>query len=221
MYKIGILQNVEHTIPAYIDELEQLGFTIEFILPSDLTTDLPSVDVYLIEESQSLKTCELILTLRKKSTRLIWVLSQQFSKINKLVYFELGADGVSDIVNEKEILIIQLSNILKRMKANTDDFFEEKDSSLLLIPNNLSVLKNGREEVSLTPLEFKILNLLVSKRGEMVPYKEIYQTLWNEEKKNQLYRVNNLIFSLRKKLKDPSDRFYIRTVRSKGYVLNN
>lgn len=221
MYKIGIIKNKEVEFPAYNDSLEELGFGVEFITSKELEGNSQEIDVYLIEESKSLETCELILKLRKKTTSLIWILSEELSRINKLVYFELGVDGVADIGNEKEVFVLQLSNILKRVKRTSQEVSPEKNASLLLNSNNLSVLKNGKEEISLTPLEFKILSLLLNNRGEMVPYKDIYQSLWDGEKKNQLYRVNNLIFSLRKKLKDSSDQFYIRTVRSKGYVLSN
>ncbi|MBP2098479.1 winged helix-turn-helix domain-containing protein [Enterococcus rivorum] len=221
MHKIGIVQNLKHDFPTYSKELKELGFSLEFILAENLLEKLNQIDVCLIEEGQSLETCELILMLRKKSTSLIWILCEELSRINKLVYFELGVDGVADVTNEKELFLLQLCNILKKVKNRADCDYQKHTPSLYLNSNNLSVLKNGMEEISLTPLEFKVLNLLLKKRGKMVSYKEIYQTLWEEEKKNQLYRVNNLIFSLRKKLKDSSNQFYIRTIRSKGYVLSN
>lgn len=220
MYKIGIIRNQNSEFPEYIDALEKQNFRIEFLSMNDLEPNGASIDIYVVEEMGSLKTCEIILKLRKETTKLIWLLSAETSKVNNLVYLQLGVDGIANILNEKEELALQFSNLLSRgIYTPVETVSKEEQPSLDLIPSKLSVMKNGEKEISLTPLEFKILNLLFTNRGETVSYKDIYVNIWGTEKKNQLYRVNNLIFNLRKKLEGSSDELYIRTIRSKGYLL--
>lgn len=221
MHKIGIIRNPKDDFPEYTDMLKKYNFTIEFLPINFSEVNLADFDAYIIEEMGSLRTCEIILKLRKETSNLIWLVSEETFKVNNLVYLQLGIDGTTNIQNEKEEFALQLSNLLSRLTTKVEKPVTEENHSLVLIPNNLSVIKNGESEISLTPLEFKILNLLFMNRGETVSYKKIYQTIWGTEKKNQLYRVNNLIFNLRKKLGGSSDELYIRTIRSKGYLLSD
>ncbi|WP_256924823.1 winged helix-turn-helix domain-containing protein [Candidatus Enterococcus mansonii] len=194
------------------------------------------MDALIIEETSTLGlkgTCELILELRRNFKALIWVVSQNISKTSKMVYLQLGADGVTDKEVEQEESIIQLSNLLKRVKEKTTTNDEKKkivdikhsEGSLDLIPENLSVMVEGQKEICLTKLEFQIISYLINHSGKAVTYEEIYEHVWKDDynncqEGNKQYRVSNLIFHLRKKLeKDSAKPKYIKTIRSKGYML--
>ncbi|MGX7243861.1 winged helix-turn-helix domain-containing protein [Enterococcus quebecensis] len=195
------------------------------------------MDALIIEETSALNlknTCELILEIRRNFKALIWVVSQNLSKTSKMVYLQLGADGVADKEIEQEESILQLSNLLKRVKEKTigdeseRDRFDIKPSegALDLVPENLSVIVEGNTEVCLTKLEFQIISYLINHNGKAVTYEEIYQHVWKDDynncqEGNKQYRVSNLIFHLRKKLeKDSTKPEYIKTIRSKGYMLD-
>ncbi|MFD1902002.1 winged helix-turn-helix domain-containing protein [Enterococcus termitis] len=135
-------------------------------------------------------------------------------KTNKLVYLQLGADGVLNEESEQEVSLLQLTNLLKRIKADDIPTIEENTTEqrtnteipIQLIATNLSVLLKGKVEVALTKLEFEVISYLAEHSGKAITYEEIYRKIWNgefgdTETGNKQYRVSNLIFHLRKNSK--------------------
>lgn len=92
---------------------------------------------------------------------------------------------------------------------------KQERKRLKLIHSNSSVLLNGKQEVSLTKLEFKTIELLSNHIGKVLTYEDIYENIWDKVSEDKQYRVTNIIYHLRRKLEDD----YIKTVRSKGYML--
>lgn len=73
----------------------------------------------------------------------------------------------------------------------------------------------GSRQISLTPLECRIIGLLLSKRGTPVSKEEIGRVI-GESSAN---KVEVYICYLRKKTDDENGMHLIRTVRGKGYVI--
>lgn len=95
----------------------------------------------------------------------------------------------------------------------------DKDSGFELLPSNFSIVLQGKE-ISLTKLEFRTIEFLQSQQGVAVSYEEIYKNVWDEDGQGKQYRVSNLIFHLRQKIEEDTARpEYIKTIRSKGYML--
>ena len=239
MYNIGIVLANEQAETTYQKQLSKKTHQVYKLSSQEALSEASNMDALIIEESSAMElkdTCELILEIRKNCNIIIWIFSKNISKTSKMVYLQLGADGVADQENEYEEAILQLSNVLKRVKVkseedtiqmNPDSTKTNSNSScpFKLISNNLSVYIEGEAEISLTKLEFQIISFLVSNKGNAVTYEEIYHNVWkdeftNSEDGNKQYRVSNLIFHLRKKLEvDTAKPKYIKTVRSKGYML--
>lgn len=77
---------------------------------------------------------------------------------------------------------------------------------------------NG-DDIQLTPLEYKMLSLLVSEINSTHTYESIFQMIWGEEAielSEQKFRVSNVIFHLRNKVKD-SRQIEIVTTHGIGY----
>ena len=72
--------------------------------------------------------------------------------------------------------------------------------------------------VTLTTMEFKLLYFLASNPTIVFSKDRIYERVWQE---NSLYgskSVNDMICSIRKKLKlSPKDPTYIKTIKGTGY----
>ncbi|MEI5989734.1 hypothetical protein A5881_001227 [Enterococcus termitis] len=236
MYNIGIVQASEQSDDTYMNQLTQPTYHIHHLTREEVLNTADEMDALIIEESSILglkHTCELILELRRNCKALIWVVSKNQTKTNKLVYLQLGADGVLDEEEEQEVSLLQFTNLLKRVKGenissghgNSLEPTKNAKVPIQLIATNLSVILKGKVEVALTKLEFEIISYLAEHSGKAITYEEIYENIWNEEfgdteSGNKQYRVSNLIFHLRKKLEVNSAKpEYIKTVRSKGYML--
>jgi DNA-binding response OmpR family regulator len=171
------------------------------------------------------KICESILKMKKVSTCYIWVISTTPKEIGKMVYLQLGADAVFENETSLDEIELIINNALSRNAAvqGVSDNLENtpKNADFQMFHGNLSVLLEGDKEVPLTRLEFKILDLLYKKPKVAFTYQEIYQEIYQEDMGDKHYRIANIIFHLRKKIEVESERpKYIKTVRSKGYMLD-
>ena len=91
-----------------------------------------------------------------------------------------------------------------------------------LIPAEAGLLTVDGDPVNLTPLEFRILRLLMSHPGQVFSPKEIYQQVWGEAPYGAENAVAVHIRHLREKLEfDPAEPRYIKVIWGKGYRFEN
>lgn len=81
-------------------------------------------------------------------------------------------------------------------------------------------VSSGGRAVSLTPTEFRILELLMRSHGEVVTRKSLCESLWEPDWEGVTNVIEVHINRLRNKLRVGSPAQLIRTVRGKGYCLN-
>lgn len=183
MYTIGIFRDLAQPSFDYPEELVRMGHEVMILQENDLGSDLTDIDAIIIEEStitELSSICKNILKLRTVLNKLIWVIltDEEEARTKKKIYLQLGADGVS--IYEEEF-VLQFSNILKRIEDNNVVKNRELEVAtvplLELLPDNLSVLRKGKDEISLTKLEFKALELLLNEHDKALTYEEIYQNI--------------------------------------------
>ena len=76
------------------------------------------------------------------------------------------------------------------------------------------------EEVSLTPIEYAILKLLLENPNKVYSSKAIYRIVWNEEPMGNEGAVSVHIRHLREKIEiDPGNHRYIKVVWGQGYKM--
>ncbi|WP_170923012.1 winged helix-turn-helix domain-containing protein [Candidatus Enterococcus palustris] len=189
---------------------------------------LQAIVAFENEISDVTKLCEMILAVREQSDCYIFIVSTNPNDTGKMIYLRLGVDFVfTENHHELEEILLVMNNTFSRnrkevIRVSNEDKKEMKSSKLFLIHSNFSVLIEGVREVALTRLEFQTLNLLAEKPKVAFSYEEIYRELYQEKLEgNRTYRVANIIFHLRKKIEVSTNRpMYIKTVRSKGYMLD-
>lgn len=199
----------------------------------DLDENIEEIDkvhaVFMREEETSdLSTiCDLIFKIKKKSDCYIWIATATENSVGKLVYLQLGADAVFGAHKEVKEIELIMDNALSRMgqkkveNSSTETSFGKKDI-FELNPSNISVFIDGGKEVVLTKLEYKIIEVLLKTPNTAVSYETIYKKIWNDDLlENKQYRVANVVYHLRSKVeKNIKKPEYIKTVRSKGYMLS-
>ena len=84
-----------------------------------------------------------------------------------------------------------------------------------------SVTVDG-EAVSLTPIEYNILKLLISHPGRIYSSAQIYENVWKEDAYGAENAVSVHIRHLRQKIEiDPSDPRWLKVVWGLGYKLED
>lgn len=227
MYRIGVV-NFE----GATTEWEQL----QAVIPNEW--ELIQIDndnrtfcdlIILIENSleQVGEVCGQLIQVKNEADSLIWVWSAFQNEMNRIVYLKLGADGVKTESLKLEEWQLIVSNSLKRKRVTVKleperTVQEHSCEGIILNHRNRSVIMNENEEVQLTNLEYKAMELLYKNIGKTVTYEEMYKVIWEEENKERnFYRISNLIFHIRQKFEQEiGTAETIRTVRSKGYILN-
>lgn len=75
------------------------------------------------------------------------------------------------------------------------------------------------QNISLTPLQWKLFQYLLDNEGRIVPYEKLLSVGWQESEFGDLRGVMVQISLLREKLQDSATRSrYIHTVREEGYL---
>jgi DNA-binding response OmpR family regulator len=80
----------------------------------------------------------------------------------------------------------------------------------------------GKRRVNLSPLEYRLLVTLAARQGEVVPYRELLQTVWGYEAGEREARelLKSHVRQIRRRLGlDRTNDRYIQTVRGFGYML--
>ena len=158
--------------------------------------------------------------IREKSTVPIIILSAKSEDVDKILGLNIGADDyVTKPFNPLELLARVNSNI--RRYTNYSNNAAEKENvikigGIELNDESKEVLVDG-EPIKTTPLEYKILYLLMSYPNRVFSIEEIYEKVWNEPAYNP-DTVTVHIRRIREKIEiNPREPKYLKVVWGIGY----
>lgn len=177
------------------------------------TPDMAILDVMM----PKLNGYELTRALRKSSDIPILILSAKSQDNDKILGLNLGADDyIAKPFNPVEIVA--------RVKAQLRR--SARENSAVLTVGDLSLdtasfqLTKGGQTISLTPMEYKILALLMRSPGRIFTKIQLYEgavgTYFEGDDNTMMVHISKL----REKIEDdPKDPRYIITVRGLGYKI--
>ncbi|WP_321385939.1 winged helix-turn-helix domain-containing protein [uncultured Enterococcus sp.] len=221
----------EGNIFEKIEKFLKKDFSIHKISKAELfdNNELAQVDAVImnIGDEDSYAVCEIITSIKNSRFNLlpIWVFGERELTYERLLYLQLGVNGVFDKSFSLSELFLSIDNSIKYPCKLQDQpkgiDSGEENCDIKLIHSNFAVSLDGNSEIELTKMEFKLLEFLSVKPKCTFAYKEIYEHLWHQEyHSSKRYRISNTIFRIREKLGDLDGSRYIKTVHSKGYLLN-
>lgn len=192
---------------------------LESALESD-SIHLLLTDV-LLSGSGTGEGIELISYVRRRSSVPIIVVSEEGSETSKIMALNAGADDyVIAGCNPLELLARVKSQLrrytqLVNMCANIDRIYRVDE--LEIDDNRRKVCVEGRE-VRLTPIEYKILRLLVQERGKVLSISQIYESIWHMQAIGADNTIAVHIRHIREKIEsNPKDPRYLKVVWGTGY----
>ncbi len=144
------------------------------------------------------------------------MLTAKGEEIDKVLGLELGADDYMT----KPFSPRELSARIKARLRRVRNFEEDKEivcGELRLNINSFRVYIRG-EEAELTPKEFELLRMLVTRPGKVYSRDELLEHIWGYEYTGDTRTVDVHVRHLRQKIEiDPSNPDYIETIRGMGY----
>jgi two-component system copper resistance phosphate regulon response regulator CusR len=113
-------------------------------------------------------------------------------------------------------LLARVRTLLRRGKAREPESLRVADLELDLMRRR--VVRGGRR-IDLTAKEFALLELLLRRRGEVLPRSLIASQVWDMNFDSDTNVIEVAVRRLRAKIDDAFDVKLIRTVRGMGYVI--
>jgi DNA-binding response OmpR family regulator len=92
---------------------------------------------------------------------------------------------------------------------------------IALNPSTRIVTQAGRDQIQLTQLEFRLLYILMTNRGQVLPFETLIERVWGYSGTGSRELVRGLISRLRSKIEvDPKKPERILTIPGSGYMFS-
>jgi len=165
------------------------------------------------------------LKIRQQKDIPIVILSAKTQDKDVILGLNIGADDyIAKPFNFLELIARVKSNLRRYTKY--DNYQKDKDDDGVLEIRGLILNKRTNEvfvegnEVHLTPIEFKILQLLMENKNITFSIQEIYEKVWNEPFYNSENTVAVHIRRIREKIEvNPKEPVYLKVVWGVGYKI--
>jgi two-component system phosphate regulon response regulator PhoB len=145
----------------------------------------------------------------------IIILTAKDDEVDKVVGFELGADDYVTKPFSVRELILRIKAILKRNVTKHDVMEIDREFGELKIDVESHEVFVDNQEVTLTALEFRLLQQLVDRRGRVQTRDQLLSDVWGYSADITTRTVDTHIKRLREKL-GPIGK-YVQTIRGVGY----
>ena len=124
---------------------------------------------------------------------------------NVVSYLESGAADFVGRTTPAPVLVAKIHSILRSMQSNGSAPASIEVGEVSIDLRNRTVIK-GSDEISLTPIEFRLLSELAANKGRPVKHKELLKSVWGEDFTNCSHYLRLYVGYLRQKLEDDPRR---------------
>ena len=167
----------------------------------------------------------MVVKLREKYDFPVIFLSAKSEEVDKIMGLNMGADDYVTKPFTPMELLARVNSQLRRYRRFMERLGDKEENSrihtiggLEINEDNVEVTVDG-EPVKMTPIEYKILLLLMKNPGRVFSAEEIYERVWNERAINSdtiMVHVRNI----REKIEvNPREPKYLKVVWGVGYKI--
>ena len=168
----------------------------------------------------------MVVKLREKYDFPVIFLSAKSEEVDKIMGLNMGADDYVTKPFTPMELLARVNSQLRRYRRFMEKLGDKEENSrihtiggLEINEDNVEVTVDG-EPVKMTPIEYKILLLLMKNPGRVFSAEEIYERVWNERAINTdtiMVHVRNI----REKIEvNPREPKYLKVVWGVGYKID-
>lgn len=174
--------------------------------------DLIILDL-MLPEMPGEKVCRALKEDASTATIPIIMLTAKAEPENRIAGFELGADDyVAKPFSPKE-LVLRVKALLRRMQASNRS--EQIEAGPFLVDKGSFEIRLEGQRLDLTTTEFKLLTLLIDRRGRTQSRETLLFDVWGYQNAIDTRTVDTHMRRLREKLGSHAAR--LETVRGEGY----
>ena len=177
--------------------------------------DMILLDV-MLPEIDGLEVCKILRRDPATASLPIIMLTAKGSEIDRVLGLEFGADDYVTKPFSPRELMLRVRNLLKRKESSKEEVerFQVRDIELDVSKYEVKIMG---QPIDLTPTEFKLLQILMERKGRVQSRDRLLQDVWGYDQLIDTRTVDTHVRRLREKMGEASD--YVTTVRGVGYRL--
>lgn len=230
-------RKMKNHVVLVVDDEEEIRDAIEIYLKNEGLTIIKAKDgieaieklteneVHLIILDVMMPRLDGISTtfkIREQKNIPIIILSAKSEDTDKILGLQVGADDyVTKPFNPLELIARVKSQLRRYVSLGTYEGVQKViELNGLTLDEAAKEVKVNGEGVKLTPIEYKIVELLMRNAGRVFSIVEIYERVWNEPCYNAENTVAVHIRKIREKIEiDPKNPRYLKVVWGIGYKM--
>lgn len=205
--------------------MEHDGFVLyEAGVQDDIIDIIESEEIQLVMidiERLTNRKLEIIRLIRLQSDVPLMVVSRLNTEVMKISALNAGADDYVTLPCNPLEIVARVKSQLRRylqmanVYQNISSIYRADD---LVIDDSRRRVTVGEREVKLTPIEYKILKLLVRERGKVFSISQIYESIWHMQAIGADNTIAVHIRHIREKIEsNPKEPRYLKVVWGTGY----
>jgi DNA-binding response OmpR family regulator len=222
MPRILLVEDEPDIAFGLVDDLTLEGHSVEMVTDGESASrrgrepswDLIVLDV-MLPKKDGFDVCR---DLRRAGVKTpIILLTARTHEAEKVLGLELGADDYVTKPFSPRELRARIKAVLRRANSDvsTNSTYRFGD---VLIDFGRAELARGGQPIDVTPIELKLLEVFVRRRGRVLSRDQLLDAVWGQDLHVTDRVVDTHIVNLRRKIEDaPADPKYLLSVRGIGY----
>lgn len=190
------------------DPNRSIGLALTFM------PDLVVLDV-MMPDLSGIQICRMLRADPKLKKVPVIFLTAKAEESDRIQGLETGADDYLCKPFSTKELVLRIQTILRRVSDGAPEVPKLLSAGRIVLDGERHVVTVGDEPVDLTATEFKLLRLLLERRGRVQTREHLLINVWNYETEIETRTVDTHVRRLREKLGTEAD--WIETIRGVGY----
>ncbi|OUR82348.1 DNA-binding response regulator [Colwellia psychrerythraea] len=219
--KILLVEDCQSVAEVIFDYFEESDFDLDYAATGNLGLSLAQSQKFdciildiMLPGLDGISLCKQ-LRAEGNNTPII-MLTARDTNSDMLIGLRQGADDYIVKPFNLELLEARIHSVTRRHSGS--GFITQMTCGPITLDINTHQVWRGKQEIKLTPICFKILNLLVKKSPNVVSRQEIEEVLWSDDLPDQDI-LRKHVYQLRHKVDKPFKDNIIETVPKLGYRL--
>lgn len=202
--------------------LRAKGFTVEALndpnrsigVARTFMPDLVILDV-MMPDLNGIQICRMLRADAKLKKVPVIFLTAKAEEGDRIQGLETGADDYLCKPFSTKELVLRIQTILRRVNDGAAEAPKLLSAGRIVIDGERHVVTVSEQPIELTATEFKLLRLLMERRGRVQTREHLLINVWNYETEIETRTVDTHVRRLREKLGTEAD--WIETIRGVGY----
>ena len=218
---VAILEDETDICDLIALNLRKAGYSVETFQTADslrrsLRKQIPDLIILdlMLPDADGMDVCKEIRNIDEFAAVPIIMVTAKGEETDKILGLEFGADDYVTKPFSPRELVARVKAVLRRTGREVKPKLVELGNLVTINTEKYEVVVDGKR-VDLTSTEFKILQLLASRKGWVFTRERILDHLWGDEKAVLDRTVDVHIRNLREKLGEAKE--FVKNVRGIGY----